>query len=1034
MDRERAAAVYRLFDKASDLALPQRETWLAAQDAPTDVIAEVRALLAMSDPTASHAPHISPLTEVAKQYRERSHAGAEVPLPATVGPYRVLSVLGQGGMGVVYLAQQTRPERMVALKVVRPGYTSAKHLKRFEYEAEVLGRLLHPGIAQIYEAGTADLGAGLQPFFAMEYVDGIPLTRYAQEHALDPRERLALFTRVCDAVEHAHQKGVIHRDLKPANILVTSDGQPKVLDFGVARTTDSDLQATMQTDIGQLVGTLPYMSPEQVSGKPEELDTRSDVYALGVILYELLAGRPPYSVENHLVLDAARIIREEEPTRLSSIDRALRGDIETIVGHALEKDPNRRYPTASALGADIGRFLGDQPISARPVSAWYQIERFSKRNRGLVIAATAGGVTLICGLIGTSIMLERAISAESSLTSQLSETDKARTSAELVAEFMSETLQGAGPSVALGRDVTMLKEMMDQAAARIENGDLTHAPEAELTLRGTVGSTYRELALYEEATRMLEPAVGMARSLHPNGHATVVVALSNAALLLHDRGDLQQAEEHYRESLRVTERLFPGDSIERANALSNLATVLQDQGELAAAESNSRESLEITQRLSRGDSLEVAIGLNNVASILQARGELKSAESFFRTALAMAKRLFPGDHPQVASGLNNLSVLLQEQGDLDGAEPLARESMEMFRRLYSSDSPEVAAGLNNLASLLKERHDLESATAMYREALAIMRRVYSRDHARVATGLQNLAFVLELQGQIGEAEALYNESLEMYRRLYSGDHADIADALNNLALLHHRDGDLQQAESLYRESLEMNKRLVEGDDGDVANVMGNLAALLQQRGDFAAAEFLSRESLDMQQRLVPGDSLDLSNGLNNLAALSQARGDVGAAESLYRQSLEMAKRLFPEGHTQTAIALTNLASLLSERGDVAGAEGLCREAFLMYASTLGIDHRDTAIARLDWGQCLSELGRFADAEAELIAAERDLSRDQGTAKEREECVQAIVTLYQSWEATEPGVSHSAELADWQARLESLSPVIEIPSEKRPTDK
>jgi non-specific serine/threonine protein kinase/serine/threonine-protein kinase len=261
--------------------------------------------------------------------------------------------------------------------VVKPGLANS-NLRRFEHESQALGRLQHPGIAQIYEAGTADTGFGPQPYFAMEFIRGHPLREYAEAHHLDVRERLELMVKMCEAVDHAHQRGVIHRDLKPGNILVEESGQLKILDFGVARVTDSDAPITRQTDVGQLVGTLEYMSPEQVLANPVELDTRSDVYTLGVILYELLAGHRPYKLSGQLH-EAVQAIREEDPAPLSSISRNYRGDIETIAAKALEKDKTRRYGSAAALAADIQRYLADQPIAARPPSASYQLHKFARQ-------------------------------------------------------------------------------------------------------------------------------------------------------------------------------------------------------------------------------------------------------------------------------------------------------------------------------------------------------------------------------------------------------------------------------------------------------------------------------------------------------------------------------------------------------------------------------------------------------------------------------------------------------------------------------
>jgi non-specific serine/threonine protein kinase/serine/threonine-protein kinase len=322
--------------------------------------------------------------------------------PAQIGPYRILSLIGAGGMGTVYLAEQDHPRREVALKVLRAVGQSADATRRFETEAETLGRLEHEGIARIYQAGAHVTPRGLQQYFAMEYVRGVPLDVFAREHRLSARARLELAAKVCDPVEHAHEKGVIHRDLKPGNILVTADGQPKILDFGVARLTDLELRATTwNTDFSELIGTLTYMSPEQASGASDRLDHRSDVYSLGVILYELLTGRLPYAIDQRRVHEAVRAICEDEPTRLSAHDRTLRGDVEVIVSRALAKDREDRYASARALASDIRRHLAGEPIAAWSPSAGPSRGGPTLRKHGLlgnllafVLALAAGAVTL----------------------------------------------------------------------------------------------------------------------------------------------------------------------------------------------------------------------------------------------------------------------------------------------------------------------------------------------------------------------------------------------------------------------------------------------------------------------------------------------------------------------------------------------------------------------------------------------------------------------------------------------------------------
>src|SRR5215831_1152755 len=327
-----------------------------------------------------------------KSFREEPEDARSLQTSATapghtvIGRYRILRLIGEGGMGAVYEAEQDHLRRTVALKIIKPGLASPELLRRFEQESQALGRLQHPGIARIYDAGTADTGFGPQPYFAMEFIHGKSLLEYAKAHELNTRQRLELMAKVCEAVHHAHQRFIIHRDLKPGNILVDESGQPKVLDFGVARVTDSDAQATRQTDVGRLVGTLAYMSPEQVLADPLELDTRSDVYALGVILFELLAGRLPYKISRQLH-EAVQTIREEEPAPLSAISRAYRGDIETIVAKALEKDKERRYASAADLASDIRHFLKDEPIVARWPSATYRLRKFTRRHKALVASS-----------------------------------------------------------------------------------------------------------------------------------------------------------------------------------------------------------------------------------------------------------------------------------------------------------------------------------------------------------------------------------------------------------------------------------------------------------------------------------------------------------------------------------------------------------------------------------------------------------------------------------------------------------------------
>jgi non-specific serine/threonine protein kinase/serine/threonine-protein kinase len=418
-----------------------------------------------------------------------------------IGRYEIKRVVASGGMGTVYEAVQDHPHRLVALKVLRRGAASHQAMKRFQHEPEILGRLRHPNIAQVYDAGTHDEGEGAQPYFAMELVKGEPLVPYCESRKLGTPQRLELFGKVCDAVQFAHHKGVIHRDLKPDNILVDDHGEPRVLDFGVARATDSDIQATtLQTDVGQLIGTVPYMSPEQVAGDPAELDTRSDVYSLGVVLYELLADRLPHDLRDKSIPEAVRIIGEQDPTPLSSISRIYRGDLDTIAAKALEKEKDRRYQSAAELAADVRHYLSDEPIVARPASAYYQLRKFARRNKTLVGGVAAVFVVLIAGIIGIGLALAQA----------RQDADRA----ELVSTFLKDML--ASPNPEEGRRELTVAELLDEVSGDVDATFASHA-EVAAEMHMTIGRSYYRLGQLEKAKEHFRSAAeAFERELGPD--------------------------------------------------------------------------------------------------------------------------------------------------------------------------------------------------------------------------------------------------------------------------------------------------------------------------------------------------------------------------------------------------------------------------------------------------------------------------------------------------------------------------------------
>lgn len=442
-------------------------------------------------------------------------SSADPLIGAKIGSCTLKRIIGSGGMGTVYEAVQEKPRRHVALKMMKRGITSRSATRRFEFESQTLARLQHPGVAQIYEAGTHDDGSGGVPYFVMEYIPNAKtITEYADEKKLGTKERLLLFTKVCDAVQHGHLKGIVHRDLKPGNILVDSSGQPKVIDFGVARSTDSDLAVTtLQTDVGQLIGTLQYMSPEQCEADPSDIDVRSDIYALGVILYELLTGKPPYSLQQKAIHEAVRIIREEEPSKLSTIDRHLRGDIETIAMKALEKDRGRRYQSATALEEDIQHYLIDEPISARPPGAIDYLRRFTRKHTAAALAISAVFVVLVVAVVGISIF---AINAA-----------KERTRAEQVKGFVANMLSSVDPANTGAIDEDRLELMLSEASKALEE-QFADQPLVEAEIRGVIGKAYESFGMDDEARPHIVEALAIHRRILGNDHPDTLTSISSA--------------------------------------------------------------------------------------------------------------------------------------------------------------------------------------------------------------------------------------------------------------------------------------------------------------------------------------------------------------------------------------------------------------------------------------------------------------------------------------------------------------------------
>jgi serine/threonine protein kinase/tetratricopeptide (TPR) repeat protein len=739
------------------------------------------------------------------------------PTPLIEG-YEIHDEIHRGGQGVVYRATQQTTSRVVALKVLLAGaLATSRQRRRFEREIELAATLDHPNIVTVFDSGQTREG---WHYFAMQYVEGMPLDEYVraalQTRGADGRQRarkvLELFAKICAALAYAHQRGVIHRDLKPSNIRIDARGEPHILDFGLARALAVDAEQSRLTLPDTFLGTLAYASPEQVRGSPELLDTRTDVYSLGVILYEMLTGHPPYPVDGP-VTEVLRNIAETQPERPSSWHRRSNPDatpaasttlpckvdaeLETVVLKALAKEPGRRYQSADELRWDIQHYLRGEPVSARRPSAAYQLRKFARRNKVLVggVAAVLGA--LILGVIGTGVGMARAVAARNT-----AETEQVRAQAEAekaraVSQFLERMLAAVRPEQARGREVTV-KEVLDAAAEQVEQGSLADKPEVEATIRNTIGRSYAALGDYAAAEPQFLRALESRRRLQGPEHPSVATALNNLAAVYHLRGRYADAEPL-----------------------------------LAAA-------LEIRRRVLGEDHLDTLASVNNLALLYYHQGRYAEAEPLYQTALEIGRRMLGAAHPDTLNPMNNLVLLYEQQGRYAEAEALALQVVEVRRDKLGEDHPDTLASLSNLAMVYAAQGRQEEATNLDLEVLAGRRRVLGPEHPDTLASMNNLALMYARTERYAEAEKLYAEALEIRRRVQGEEHPGTLLLMENLAGLYEQHGRYDQAEPLYAKVAEAHARVLGDDHPYTLATLYNLGNCLIKAGKFTEAESEAR--------------------------------------------------------------------------------------------------------------------------------------------------------------------------------------------------
>jgi len=996
------AELDRLLDRALELPAAERTAFLASAVADPARRARLERLLALAtaeetflpQPAALAARLLFPAAAASTADTEATLDGA-ASAGALIDHYRLVRRLGQGGMGEVWEAEQLEPvRRRVAVKLVRPGMASAEVMARFDSERQALALMNHANVAQVFDGGAS---AG-RPYFVMELVNGPPITDHCDGERLALERRLDLFLQICDGVQHAHHRGIIHRDLKPSNVLVADeDGRavPKIIDFGIARATHAALsEHTFFTAHGQLVGTPEYMSPEQAGGNPADIDTRSDVYSLGVLLYELLTGRRPFDSEalrQGGFLELLRTVRDVEPPRPSqrvaalgpaahdvaalrgldapALVRRLRGDLDWIVTRALEKHRERRYGSPADLAADVRRHLADEPVSAGPPSTAYRLLKLARRHRAGFAAAAVVTISIV---VGGAIAVAQAIRATRAERAARAEAETARQ----VSDFLIGLFERSDPGVAQGDDPTA-RELLTRGREKLE-GELAGQPLIRARLQATVGGILRKLGHYDDARPLIESALAIREAELPVGHPDRARAVIGLARLEAEGAHHEKAETLFRAGLAGLTSALGAEDPETLDAGVELAQVVMHRGRYEEAERLYRDSALALERVVGADDVLVGHAWSGSANALYRLGRFADAEQAHRRALAIYERVLGPDHPSVALVLGNLTGTLAPLGKYEEAKRTGRRALEIHEKVYGPEHRFVATALTNLATVHGSAGELEEAERLLLRGLEIRRKVFGEDSPETGIDYKNLGHLALLRADYAAAESYLNRSLEIDRARLAPDHPRVGwdhGALGDLAL---RRGRFDEAERHLRRAIEITAARLSDGHVEVLRHRRAVARIALARGRPAEAERGARELLAAFERANP-ESPDLPPTLEVLARARRTQGGIDEARDLLGRALSLEEKL--SGTDSPALVPLLVAAAETElAGDaIDRAESYARRAVEVAEKRHSAAHPETGSALLALALALDAGGRREEARPLAERAHRVLAGALGDA-------------------------------------------------------
>ncbi len=911
---------------------------------------------------------------------------------STIGNYQIQEVIGRGGMGAVYLARQSQPiKRKVALKVIRAGLDSRNVLARFAAERQALALMNHPNIARIVDVGTTDGG---QPWFAMELVQGPPITKYCDDNRLSIEDRLRLFVDVCSGVQHAHQKGIIHRDLKPSNILVAlADGRPvpKVIDFGLAKALKSTQRLTdesLHTQIGQIVGTLKYMSPEQATLDLIDIDTRTDIYSLGVVLYELLTGSTPLdddTLSHKSVLEVLELIREEDPVKPSrrltssgdraskitqqrctdsgSLNRILIGDLDWVVTKALEKDRQRRYETADALADDVHRFLNNEPIKARPPSTGYKVGKFVRKNRGLVtavatIATLLFAATIVSGWFAYDASVARKDAeqkAEQSRIDKLAAEKSAKRSRGAL-QIFTDSFRSADPF----QGAAMLaKDVLFKAQRGLESSDLD--AEGRAKMFAALSESFGGIGEYEAAVDAATEQFGIQTSRHGPRHRETLISKSNLANFHLHAGRHTAALAIIEETLAARRVELGEDHLDTLASMNLLAVAYEKTDRLEEALPLFEKVLaRRKKKLGHNNSLTLE-SMNNLAAAYDSAGRLTDATHIYEEAVESARNTLGGNNIRTFICMNNLAVAYTTAGRYKEALELMEKSLPETKSRLGADHPHTLTQMMNYSMALKNVGRLREAVPIMEEVVEGRRKRLGVDHPKTLASMDRLAGFFRSIGGLRKALPLLEQTLAYRTKKLGDEHTDTLESKNSLALLYLSTGQYLAAVPLLEQTLSARKEKLGDEHPETVKSMGNLGAAYFHARRLGDALRLMKQSVAVSTRTLGEDHPSTLARINNYAMALQSSDQIAEVLPLLEQTLAATEAKLGDMHPDTLSSMSNLAYGYFKAGQTSKAVELGEQALLLRKSELGPDHPDTLTTMNNLALSYADAGRTDDA-------------------------------------------------------------------------